>query len=202
MSTNNCSTFDQPRPISTSATGLQQLASLPCDFLTFLAVAQNLKLDFLPITWQAAMQPVGIGGTSQVNQAPIDVQTSFVFKRVGEEQKWKETEERIFQVLISEITVLCHPSVRAHPNIAELQGVCWDIPNKETDRVERVIVPQYDNKVWPVLVFEKSHFGDLHHFATQSVGRALGIEERMELCLDIGTAVADMHLNRKSFLCD
>jgi hypothetical protein len=200
MSINDCSTFDQPRPISSSVIESGQVTVGPCDFITFLAVAQRLQIDFLPITWQSTRQQIGIGGTSRIDEALMDIQTSFAFKRVAEEHKRDETENTIFQVLISEITVLRHPSIRAHINIVELQGICWDIPLKtEISHIKETATISLDkDKVWPVLVFEKSQFGDLYHFARLPVGRELGIDERIKLCLDIGTAVVDMHFNRKS----
>jgi hypothetical protein len=108
MSINDCSTFDQPRPISSSVIESEQVTVRPCDFITFLAVAQRLQIQFLPITWQSTRQQIGIGGTSRIDEALMDLQTSFAFKRVAEEHKRDETEDSIFQVLISEITVLRH----------------------------------------------------------------------------------------------
>ena len=51
----------------------------------------------------------------------------------------------------------------------------------------------------PVLVFQKSEFNDLPHFATEGVGRGLALTERLKLCADIGIAVRDMHANSKRF---
>jgi hypothetical protein len=121
MSIDDCSTFDQPRSISSSVIESEQVTDVPYDFITFLAIAQRVQIEFLPITWQSTLQQVDIGGTTQINQTLMNLQTSFAFKRVADSQKW---DERIFQVLIGEITMLCHPSIRAHPNIIKLQGVC------------------------------------------------------------------------------
>jgi hypothetical protein len=54
-----------------------------------------------------------------------------------------------------------------------------------------------DEEVWPVLVFEKAQFGDLYSFATLPVGRDLCIAERLKLCVDVGTAIMDMHFNSR-----
>jgi hypothetical protein len=77
--------------------------------------------------------------------------------------------------------VLSHPLIRMHPHIVELEGICWDIISED--------------EVWPVLMFEKSKCGDLNDFITSRVGRSLGIVERLNLCLDAGIAIVDMHDN-------
>ena len=155
-------------------------------FLSLLATAQALDIKFLPITWEAASQRIGLGGTSKVKESPIDVETSLAFKRVRDDEKGKQKEEDIFRTLINEVTVLAQPSVRGHPNIVELQGICWDIST--------------DDKPWPALVFEKSEFGDLYNFVKMPAGRQMGINERLKLCVEIGKAVFAMHSNSKHYL--
>lgn len=149
------------------------------DFISFLATAQALKIEFLPITWEAARQDIGSGGTSRVSEARQDLGTSFAFKRVHEDGKREKTEEEIFQTLINEITTLGHTYIREHSNIAQLQGICWDISPD-------------DDIPWPVLIFEKTHFGDLHSFASSTIGREMDIGKRLKLCVDIGTAIIDL----------
>lgn len=149
------------------------------NFLSFLATAQELQVPFLPITWEAARQDIGKGGTSTINEALVNLQVSFAFKRIHGDTKRDKTEQQIFKTLISEIAALGHPFIREHSNIAQLQGICWDIPP--------------DDKPWPVLVFEKTKFKDLYNFAQLPVGREMGIDERVKLCVDIGRAMRDLH---------
>lgn len=146
-----------------------------CDFITFLAVAQKMQVDILPITWQSARGMIGKGATSTIYEALINSQTSFAFKCTSDYRKLLNTND--FQFLINEVTVLSQ--LREHPNIVELQGICWDVTA--------------DDEVWPVLVFEKAQFGDLYNFLKLPVGRDLSIPERLSLCVDIGTAIIDMH---------
>jgi serine/threonine protein kinase len=148
------------------------------DLITFLAVIQKLEINILPITWQSARQPIAFGGTSLINEALINLQTSFVFKCVSDEQKASTTEERIYQTIIDEIAILGHPTIRRHPNIVDLQGICWDVGNYH---------------IWPVLVFEKTHLGDMFTFLTSPLGRNLGTGDRLKLCVDIAVALRDMH---------
>jgi hypothetical protein len=137
-----------------------------------------MQVEILPITWQAARGIVGKGRTSRINQAAMNLQTSFAFKCVSKKQKRETPKAEILQTLISEVTVLSHHLLREHPNIVELQGICWDVSADE---------------VWPVFVFEKTQFGDLYTFLQLPVGRDLSITERLKLCVDVGSAIIDMH---------
>ncbi|CZR68796.1 uncharacterized protein PAC_18696 [Phialocephala subalpina] len=177
-----------PRYRSSTSIELQGAEPDPAEFnfLSFLATAQALQIEFLPIVRDAAREAIGTGATSQIHEAPVDLDTSFAFKACHMDPKKKtspalETENKIFQNLINEITVLSQPFIRDHANIGQLQGICWDISH-------------IDDKPWPILVFEKSHLGDLDHFARHG-GRDMKIGERLRLCLDIGRAVIDMHAN-------
>jgi len=152
-----------------------------CDFLSFLGIAQNLGIDFLPITWQPALDSIGQGATAEVRQASIALQTSFAFKRFLrlEAALSIREESNIFRALIAEILVLGRQSVRDHPNILRLEGVCWEVNPR-------------DDSVLPVLVFQKARH-DLHEFMEQDPGMNLTLEERLNLCADIATAIMHMH---------
>lgn len=54
-----------------------------------------------------------------------------------------------------------------------------------------------DDKVWPVLVFRKTQYGDLYNFAALPIGRELSVGQRLKLCVDVGTAISDMYSNSK-----
>ncbi|KAL9100712.1 MAG: hypothetical protein Q9163_003938, partial [Psora crenata] len=121
----------------------------------------------------------GEGGTSKISQAFANMQMCLAFKRIDHDKEPGKSEAEIFEMLTNEITVLGHPSIQEHPNIALLQGICWDITS--------------DGKVWPVLVFEKSRFDDLYNFARRPVGKELDIHHRLKLCVEIGNAIMYMH---------
>jgi hypothetical protein len=182
MSTDNDS-FLKPRYLSETSLHSVQETDTRIDLITFLAVIQKLQIGIIPITWQVARQPIGVGATGKINQASINLHTSFAFKCVSDRQKDSNSEATIIQALINEIIILGQTSIRKHLNIVELQGVCWDVESND--------------KVWPVLVFEKTRFGDLHDFLTLPVGREIGFAQRLKLCVDIGTAILDMHFNRR-----
>ncbi len=172
--------------LSSSRVSLSKLpnTTIRHNFLSFLATAQALEIEFLPITWQFAQQKeIRHGGTSRVDQALANVQTSLAFKRIDDKTKLEKSEADIFHMLSNELIVLGHRSIQEYPHIARLQGICWDISS--------------DGKVWPVLVFEKSHFEDMYRFATRPIGKDLDIHQRLKLCVDIGEAIIYMHSHSK-----
>jgi serine/threonine protein kinase len=154
-------------------------------FIAMLALAQRLHIHFLPITWQAALGPLGEGGQARINQALIHVQTSFAFKCFKKVSQIHNFECALFREVINEMIILSHPLIRNHPHVVRLEGICWDISQ--------------DDQVWPVLVFEKAHLGDLDQFVTSIKGTKLSMEDRLDLCVDIGIAIKDMHSNSKEY---
>lgn len=146
-------------------------------FIAVLGLAQRLNIDLLPITWQVPLGHIGQGGQGKIYQALVNVQTSFAFKR------FDHAKCDPFRETVQEMVILSHPIVRDHPHIVKLLGICWDIPQ--------------DDKVWPVLVFEKTHLGDLYHFARFGRGKDLSLEDKLKICTDIGIAIRDMHLNSR-----
>ena len=187
------STFSSLQGYSRSGTYFQsanpQKAAFHCDFVSFLGVAQIFKIDFLPITWQPALDSVGQGATAEIHQALVALQTSFAFKRPILEVSLgsSEDEDRLFQVLIAEISILGQSSIRDHPNILTLEGICWDI----TSGGQRIL---------PVLVFEKTRHGDLQKFMRDDRGRRLDFMDRFQICIDVGRAILEVHSSSESFV--
>lgn len=183
--------FSRGSEVSSAISAHPQNGNQLYNLITFLAIAQKLEIDFLPIIWQPALSKVGAGGTAEIRQSLIHLQMSFAFKivhdaawidEIDESQRPKEM-KTVFQVLISEIIVLGHPSVREHPNIISLFGICWHI------------LPS--GCVWPGLVFEKTALGDLWSFAESEEGKNISIETRLKLCADVATAIRDLHQSSK-----
>ena len=148
-------------------------------FIAVLGLVQRLKIDILPITWQATLGHLGRGGQGEINQAQVNVQTSFAFKCFD-----YTSQSDTLRQTIQEIVVLSHPLVQDHPHIVKLLGICWDIPQ--------------DEQVSPVLVFEKTHLGDLYHFALSGKGKYLSLEDKLKICVDVGIAMRDMHLSSRA----
>ena len=154
------------------------------DLLTFLGIAQSLNIDFLPIPWNTGQANIGKGGTAEISQSSINLETAFAFKRLAalDTARFEVDKTAIFKALIAEIFVLGHESIRGHQNINKLAEICWDV-EAESERV------------WPVLVFEKTQHGDLRTVMEHSAGMRLDLGSRLRLCAEVVTAVSDLHLN-------
>ena len=155
--------------------------------LSFLATAQALNVGFLPMTWQSGRRLLGTGGTSLITQHIISMHTSFAFKRLKPKDNRKMTDADLYQMCTRELEILSSTRVRGHPNIVQLLGICWDT--------------SWTNLVRPVLVFEKSQFGDLYNFCMLPVGKGLNLVERSKLLQELSFALLDMHsLSEHRFL--
>jgi hypothetical protein len=190
-------TFENPRLFSSNFLHTSENVT-SCNFITFLSAVQDLGLEIVPLQWQSARRSIGEGGTSQISQAFVNPETSIAFKRVSELDKLQLDDEEILRRLISEIVVLGNEHIRGHPHILELQGVSWDVsPEPGENSVESSSTGSPKNgKVWPVLMFEMSRYGDLNHFAGLPVGRSLDHRARLDFCIQIGAAIATMHSTR------
>lgn len=157
------------------------------DFLDFLGVAQSLKIDFLPITWQLALDKVGEGGTAEIRQRLINLQMTFAFKHL-KRPRFPMQATRNLRALTAEILILGHPDIRYHPNVANIEGICWD-------------VVLGSEEVWPVLVFEKTRCGDFSRFMASVPGTELDSKSRLDLLFDVALAIRDLHAIGKSLNC-
>ncbi len=202
--------------VSTHGSGIATSANPErYDFITFLEVCQNLRIDFLPITWRPALDRLGIGAQSEVCQSLINIALSFAFNRVKIlRDHSQEKENAVYRALVSQVLILGHAEIRNLSNINNLIGVCWDVRPRENaqshgdTRPESDVLPRDSLKtdqeslsckwrVWPVLVFEKSTHGDLVYFMRSMSGSNLDITGRLKLCKDIGNGVRSLHENRK-----
>ncbi len=163
------------------------------DFLNCLSCAQSHHIDFIGITWQEALGRVGKGGEGEIYQSAVSVDAEFAFKRsVPLEGKGPK---EVFQELYSEISVLSCRDIRQHPNIINLEGICWEIKKQ---RKFPGFGPEKES-VWPVLIFKKAPHGDLEKFMRSKVGMSLDMGDRMQICAEIGSAITFMHASSLLF---
>ena len=166
------------------------------DLITFLGVAQRLDIDLLPITWQPTLESIGQGATAEIRQVSANLQFSFAFKRPVLDPRlgFENFERRLLPCLIAEISTLGLKSIRKHPNINKLEGICWEVVSSEGQRISReTLCASPNGGIVPVLVFEKAKYGDLRYFMMQGAGSKSSFAQRIGICTDIAKAVAEMH---------
>lgn len=183
--------FTQTRTVKREASSLAHP-----DLITFLAAAQKYNVEFVPVIWQEALGLLGKGGTADINQSmlhtydhdPGDAQkdsrpkdTSFAFKRISQYHSEGLVAEgpSLYEVATMELVVLSQQAIRDHPNIVNLEGICWEITS--------------ENRAYPVLLYEKAEWGDLGVFAMGFSSDYITFNAKLGFCVDIAKALQLMH---------
>lgn len=169
------------------------------NLLSFLAMVQYYSFDFLDAAWADGLEPLGRGGTAEVRELFIHQKRRYAFKRhrvltssivnvstfdqASEiaESKMRRN-EKVFNEMVAEVTILGHPVIRNHQNFVRLEGVYWELDADQSDP-------------WPVLVMEQADLGDLWSFATSEEGIATTFDDRIGICVDLAQAVYTLHEN-------
>jgi hypothetical protein len=151
-------------------------------------LAAQLNIDLLNVTWQPALQMLGIGASSQVNPSnAITKKLTFAFKRTRARQDQidatlESPKDERFKILIREILVLTHPALREHPNVTSLLGVSWEFDHGE---------------IWPVLVYPSASHGSLEDFMNSDVGKEATLEVLLKICAELALGADTLHGNSK-----
>ena len=140
------------------------------NLIAFLSIAQKCDVDYLPITWQPALSTIGVGGSATISQSTF-MTKPLAFKQFHDSKG--------LLPVTSEVLILSQPPIRNHPNIIDLEGICWEID----PRVEIAV---------PVLVFEKASW-DLQQFMNVREGIDMVFEDRLKICADVGSAIMALH---------
>ena len=146
------------------------------DLIAFLSIVQKCDVDYLPITWQPALNMLGVGGSGTISQSTFITEKPLAFKRFHDSEKPDG-----FLPMMSEVLILSQPPIRNHPNIVDLEGICWEIQIKPSTE-----------KAVPVLVFEKATW-DLQQFMNVREGKEMSFEDRLKICADVGDAIMALH---------
>ena len=158
-----------------SASASRTNADVQSDLIAFLSIVQKCDVDYLPITWQPTLSTLGIGGSGTIRQSTFMTEKPLAFKQLHH----SGDSDGNFLPLISEVLILSQPPIRNHPNIVDLEGICWEIkPSTE--------------KAVPVLVFEKASW-DLQQFMNVREGMDMSFEDRLQICTDVGGAITALH---------
>ena len=69
----------------------------------------------------------------EIREAVATINFSFAFKRLINHSIFnlEEFECRLVPCLINEISILGLSRVRKHPNILDLEGICWEVISKK-----------------------------------------------------------------------
>src|SRR5271170_964476 len=151
-----------------------------CDIIALLAQSQTHNVDIIPLTWLPQLESVGFSGTAEISQSLVNAHMSLAFKRILRADDDSLSESKAYRALISEVCILSQSPIRGHPNIVQLQGLCFEVPSGET-------------AVCPVLVFEKAKFGSLREFMETKVGLGLSLDQRLDMIHQIAAAIAMLH---------
>ena len=145
------------------------------DLSAFLSIVQECDVDYLPITWQPALNTLGVGGSGTISQSTFIAEKPLAFKRFHD----SEDSDDGFLPMMSEVLILSQPPIRNNPNIVDLEGICWEIkPSTE--------------KAVPVLVFEKASW-DLQQFMNVREGMDMSFEDRLKICAEVGDGIMALH---------
>lgn len=149
---------------------------------SFLAIAQWRDADLLSISQPPILDEAGRGATARIHQSRINPEVSFAFNRI-KSSTFKLNENEIFRLLVSKVVVLGDPFIKNVESIVKLRGICLDVTNDGNQGVQ----------VLPVLVFDRAEYGELGQFMDSELGKALSLAQRLDLCIDIATALMWMH---------
>ncbi|KAF8853232.1 kinase-like protein [Acephala macrosclerotiorum] len=164
---------------------LQADEPLHQDLVRLIAIANMLQVEIFPLTWQPSLEMLGQGATGSISQSALNDQVHFAFKRfnrINTNPALTESDFRRiqFDAMISEMVVLSCPEVCDHPNIVDLEGLCWE-----------VVRPS--GEVWPVLVFQRAKCGDLRHFLKLPEAGSFNLDDRIFTCGEVAKALRIMH---------
>ena len=155
-----------------SASASRTNADVQSDLIAFLSIVQNCDAHYLPITWQPALSSLGAGGSGTISQSTFMTEKPLAFKRL-------HNFDGGFLPMMSEVLILSQPPIQNHPNIVDLEGICWEIK-------------PWTEKAVPVLIFEKASW-DLQQFMNLREGMDMVVEDRLKICADIGGAILALH---------
>ena len=179
---------------SIASEGVRSLHSHPCPpLLKIIAIATTLETNIFPLTWRPALETLGEGLTGNVSQSPLNANISLAFKRLNgfldRDSNRSDTEPSLspFDAMLSEILVLSSPSIYDHPNVVNLEGLCWEIVKETED-------------VWPVMVFRKADSGNLPKFLSRPEALGLDSEDLISLCGEVAKGLQALHMSSKSYL--
>jgi tetratricopeptide (TPR) repeat protein len=116
--------------------------------ITLLGVAQQYRVDLLPVTWQQFLPSLGEGASGVVHQSSVLKDFSLAFKDFSAPAA---SEGIDFGAMMREIMILQSPAIQKSQNVIDLNGICW----------------KFDKGLFgisPILVYSVGQCGNLKDF--------------------------------------
>ena len=76
------------------------------DLIAFLSIVQKYDVDYLPITWQPALNTLGVGGSGMISQSTFITEKPLAFKRIHDSENPDG-----FLPMMSEVLILSQPPI-------------------------------------------------------------------------------------------
>jgi serine/threonine protein kinase len=165
--------------------------------ISFLSHVRTQNIPVLPISLPDVRSVLGQGVSFLVNGAEmpetyVDHTSGNVFpkgmimamKRSMMHETMKDIIGDRIKVIFNEVLTMCHPPLRAHPNIVKLLGV--GIETEKHGEVENAM---------PVLLVECAELGNLAEVleTARKEDRPLDFEEKLALCIDVAHGLEVLH---------
>jgi serine/threonine protein kinase len=155
--------------------------------IRLLAIATALDLNILPLMWRPALETLGEGATGRISQSPLDANISLAFKRFSRLSNSipnlsdADMLSLQYNAMISEVVALNCPEIYDHPNVVNLEGLCWEILKDSEE-------------VWPVMVFRKAELGSLNNFLSLPEASEIDFDDLIGICGEVAKGLRIMHL--------
>ena len=158
-----------------------------------LSIATAVRLNILPVKWRPGLESLGEGATANINQSPLNSKISFAFKRFNQFSdslpSLSNHDELLlkYNAILSEVVTLMHSEIYRHPNVVNLEGLCWEILSDSA-------------QIRPVLVFRKADGGSLDKFISRHEAKSLSFADKIHICGEIAKGLRIIHLSGRASL--
>lgn len=167
-------------------TGLQAYPKVleSADLIDFLISLQQINIALLPIYPHKGLSILGRGLSGLIKQSTADVSTILAFKEAISSRLMHDTEQdQDWYSLITELTILQHPPIRANPHLINVLGVSFSITSNQ----------KMGQRAWPLIITSKASRGDLSTMLRDEQSELLNQKTRMILLAGFAEAIFVLH---------
>jgi len=157
------------------------------DLLALLSLVQHHKIEWVQPTSQYWKTLSSKSVSEWITQFEDSHQADYTLKPLVDSGPYGN-----FDKTITEINILCQPSIEDCKRIVSLKGIVLDLCPVQKDHSVTSNGTTSTEIVPPVFLFEKPTHGNLRTFLT-STGQNLSFESKIDLCTDILDALVTLH---------